>query len=196
MRGVMLETVKTVENDGWNAMMLHLYSHAGTHMDAPIHFKVSEETIDDIPLQRCIGEAWVVDATTVKPKDEIHLNHLGDIINNFKRDESLLIKTGWSNVASDPVRYRNDLPRISEGLAYWCVANQVKMLGVEPPSIADVNNIEELTHIHQILLSGGVKIIEGLCNLDQIDRAKVMLYALPLKVYHGDGAPARVFAFV
>jgi kynurenine formamidase len=35
MRGVTFETVKELEKDGWNARMLHLYSHAGTHMDAP-----------------------------------------------------------------------------------------------------------------------------------------------------------------
>ncbi|MBN2009477.1 cyclase family protein [candidate division KSB1 bacterium] len=194
MRGVAFETAKTVENDGWNASTLHLYSHTGTHMDAPIHFNVSEITVDDIPLEKCIGEAWLVDATTVKSKDEIKLNHLGDIITTFKDDESLLIKTGWSEVASDPVRYRNDLPRVSEELANWCVANHVKMLGVEPPSVADVNNMKELTRIHHILLGGGVTIIEGLCNLDQISQAKVMLFAAPLKVYKGDGAPARVFA--
>ncbi|KAA3658136.1 MAG: cyclase family protein [Calditrichaeota bacterium] len=193
MRGVSFETAKTVEKDGWNARMLHLYSHAGTHMDAPIHFGVSEETIDTIPLEQCIGEAWVIDATMVKPKGLIHVEHLGDVATNFKPGESLLIHTGWSKVASDPDKYRNELPRISEELAQWCVANQVKMMGVEPPSVADVNNIEEVTRIHKILLSGGVVIIEGLCNLDQIDQAKVMLYALPLKVYQGDGAPARVF---
>jgi kynurenine formamidase len=36
MRGVVLENVKTKFIDGWNSKTLHLYSHAGTHMDAPI----------------------------------------------------------------------------------------------------------------------------------------------------------------
>jgi kynurenine formamidase len=196
MRGVTFETAKTMKNDGWYARMLHLYSHAGTHMDAPIHFNVSEETIDNIPLEQCIGDAWLIDATMVKPKGLIHVDHLGEVTTKFRRGESLLINTGWSKVASDPVRYRNELPRISDELAKWCVANHVRMLGVEPPSVADVNNIEELTHIHKTLLSGGVIIIEGLCNLDQIDQTKVMLHALPLKIYQGDGAPARVFAAI
>jgi kynurenine formamidase len=194
MRGVTFETAKTVENDGWNAKTLHLYSHAGTHMDAPIHFDVNEKTIDTIPLEQCIGEAWLIDATLVGPKEFIQIDHLGEVITQFKPGESLLIHTGWSKFASEPDTYRNDLPRISEELARWCVANQVKMLGVEPPSIADVNNIQELTLIHTILLGGGVTIIEGLCNLDLIDGAKIMLFALPLKIETGDGAPARVVA--
>ncbi len=194
MRGVTFETAKTVENDGWNAKTLHLYSHAGTHIDAPIHFDVSEETIDNIPLEQCIGEAWLIDATMVRPKELIQSDHLGEVITKFKRGESLLIHTGWSRFEAAPDKYRNDLPRISEELANWCVDSGVKMLGVEPPSIADVNNIQELTHIHKILLGGGVTIIEGLCNLDSIDQVKVMLYALPLKIEKGDGSPARVIA--
>ena len=68
------------------------------------------------------------------------------------------------------------------------------MLGVEPPSVADVNNLEEVTEIHRILLDGDVIIIEGLTNLRQIRRDQVVLIALPLKVEGGDGAPARVIA--
>jgi kynurenine formamidase len=52
----------------------------------------------------------------------------------------------------------------------------------------------ELTHIHQILLSGGVTIVEGLANLDQLEQERVLFGALPLKLAGGDGAPVRAFA--
>ncbi|MEL6274659.1 MAG: cyclase family protein, partial [Bacteroidota bacterium] len=77
-------------------------------------------------------------------------------------------------------------------LAKWCVQKKVKMLGVEPPSVADVNNLPEVTAIHHILLQGDVLIIEGLMGLQQITKEYVMLLALPLKIAGGDGAPARV----
>jgi kynurenine formamidase len=48
----------------------------------------------------------------------------------------------------------------------WCVERKVKLLGVEPPSVADVNNKEEPTHIHAILGEG--VIVEGLTNPDQV----------------------------
>jgi kynurenine formamidase len=68
------------------------------------------------------------------------------------------------------------------------------MLGVEPPSVADVNNIEELTTIHQTLFKGGVIVVEGLANLTSLSKSKVTFIALPLKVACGDGAPARAVA--
>ena len=76
MRGVDFETKFTVADHGWNARVLHLYSHSGTHMDAPAHFGV-EGTIDLIPLQRCMGPAWVVDLSGVEPRALIYPALLG-----------------------------------------------------------------------------------------------------------------------
>ncbi|HRX80869.1 MAG TPA: cyclase family protein, partial [Pirellulaceae bacterium] len=71
----------------------------------------------------------------------------------------------------------------------------VALIGVEPPSVADVNNIEEVTEIHRILLGGGIVIVEGLVNLDQLP-SKVEFIALPLKIRGGDGCPVRAIAVV
>ena len=68
------------------------------------------------------------------------------------------------------------------------------MLGVEPPSVADVNSLPEVTMIHKILLGGGVTIVEGLTNLDALTSSKVFFVALPLKIDGGDGCPCRAFA--
>jgi kynurenine formamidase len=59
MRGVEFETLHTVSAHGWNSRTLHLYSHSGTHMDAPHHFEAGTGTIDQIPLEDCLMAAWV-----------------------------------------------------------------------------------------------------------------------------------------
>ena len=69
----------------------------------------------------------------------------------------------------------------------------MKLLGVEPPSVADVNNRDEVTRIHQILLGGGVTIVEGLAHLDQVRQERVFFGALPLRLAGGDGSPVRAF---
>jgi kynurenine formamidase len=94
----------------------------------------------------------------------------------------------------NPAIYRDGLPRVSEELARWCVQRQVRMLGVEAPSVADVNNLAEVTLIHQILLGGGVIIVEGLTNLAALQRDRVYFGAVPLKIAGGDGSPCRAFA--
>jgi kynurenine formamidase len=193
MPGVSFDTARTLEKDGWNAKTLHLYSHAGTHMDAPLHFGVNGPTIDQILPESCIGPAWVVNLNGIAPKTQITVAHLGEVADKVQAGDSLLLKTGWSQHSQEK-KYRDELPRISEALAYWCAEKKVKMLGVEPPSVADVNNLEEVTLIHKILLEAGVIIVEGLTNLEQLTQEKVTFMALPLKITGGDGAPARAIA--
>jgi len=193
MSGVSIESAKKIAIDGWNATTLHLYSHSGTHMDAPLHFNVNEQTIDLIPPERLISEAWIINLQNIKPKEEIKISHLKEIASNFTPGESIILHTGWSKKIGTP-DYREALPRISAELANWLGEKKVNILGVEPPSVADVNNIKEVTDIHNILMKNDIIIVEGLCNLDQIKQSKITLVALPLKIEGGDGAPSRVIA--
>jgi len=192
-KGIYIEPAQRLEKDGWNATTMSLYSHCGTHIDAPVHFGVGAQTIDTIPVENLIGPAWVADIRSVEPRALIEPEHLGAIANQFMSGESLLICTGWSAFYGRE-QYRDELPRISAKLARWCVEKKVRMLGVEPPSVADVNNIEELTTIHQILFKGGVIVVEGLANLTSLSKQQVTFIALPLKIANGDGAPARAIA--
>ena len=193
MPGVEIRSAKTLEEDGWNASTLQLYSHAGTHMDAPFHFGVTDQRIDQLPPSRFIGPAWVVKLGEVVPRQWIKVEDLGSVAEKVRAGDSLLLRSGWSQ-RQGTAAYRDELPRISEELARWCVGKKINILGVEPPSVADVNNLEEVTLIHRILLGGDVIIVEGLTNLEEVIADQVTLMALPLKIKSGDGAPARVIA--
>lgn len=194
MRGVDWKQARTIANDGWNARTLHLYSHAGTHMDAQTHFAAGPGTIDVTPLERCMGGAWVVNLDGIADRTSITVEHLGGIAEKFEPGESLLLRTGWSRHVDNPQHYRDNFPRIADDLAHWCVEKKVNILGVEPPSVADVNNPEELTRIHQILLGADVTVVEGLAGLNTLKREKVFFVAAPLKIEGGDGCPCRAFA--
>jgi kynurenine formamidase len=193
MRGVAFEPKFNFHEHGWNARTLLLYSHCGTHIDAPSHSEAGDQTIDEVPLARCMGPAWVVKLDGIAPKTVITVKDLGDLAPRFAPGDSLLLRTGWSAFV-DQAKWRDELPRVSLELARWCVEKRVKMLGVEPPSVADVNNLPEVIEVHQTLLAGGVLVVEGLANLQGITREKVFFAALPLKPLRGDGSPVRAFA--
>lgn len=193
MPGFHAEPAKVIGQDGWNAQNLHIYSHAGTHMDAPLHFGLSG-TIDELLPNQFMGKAWIADLRGIAPSSLIQPEHLAPLLDKIEKGDSLILHTGWSTFLHQPCVYRDQLPRVSNELAGWLVAKGIKMLGVEPPSIADVNNLEEVTSIHTTLLKGDVIIIEGLTNLGAIKSESVWLLAFPLKIKNGDGAPARVIA--
>lgn len=193
MHGVEIEQVTAMERDGWNASTYHLYSHTGTHMDAPVHYEVNGTTIDQIGLERCMGPAWVVDCSDVEPREFITIGHLGVMEERIQPGDIVLIRTGWSRYAGMP-RYRDELPRISHDLAVWFAKRQISLLGIEPPAVADVHDLDEVREIHTILLEAGIIIVEGLANLDKIRRTRVQFMALPLKIKGGDGSPVRALA--
>ncbi|MFH5831349.1 cyclase family protein [Halalkalibaculum sp. DA384] len=193
MDGVSFENTRVLERDGWNARTLHIYGHSGTHMDAPLHFGVNSQTTDDFEPSEFIGHAHILRLPVQEDSYLISVSDLESIKDQISPGDSLLIQTGWSAFVWEE-RYRKGLPRISEQLAHWIVDKGVKMLGVEPPSVADVNNLDEVTRVHQILMEGGVIIIEGLTNIDKIQGETCTLFAFPLKIKDGDGAPARVIA--
>lgn len=137
-----------------------------------------------------MGDAWVVGLDDIQPKALITVADPGPVAGKFSHGDSLLLRTGWSNHADDPQYYRDKFPRVSEELALWCAAKRVKLLGIEPPSVADVNNLDEVTRIHRILLEAKVQIVEGLTNLNQLTERQVWFVAMPLKVAEGEAAPA------
>ena len=193
MPGFEIATAKRLEVEGWNATTLTLYSHCGTHMDAPRHFLPEGNTLDQQSLDVVVGPALVVDLTPVEPTELITIEHLASVANQVQPGVRLLLRTDWYKRFGTP-EYREKLPRISVELANWLADRQVALVGVEPPSVADVNNKQELTEVHQTLFRGQVVIVEGLANLDQIQKPTVQFVALPMKIIGGDGSPVRAIA--
>jgi kynurenine formamidase len=193
MRGVDFEARSSVDDKGWNTQMLHLYSHSGTHLDAPYHFIAGGKTLEQLALDKCIGPALVIDLSRVQPRELITVEHLAAYAQRIGPGSRLLLKTGWSARVDSP-EYRNDLPRISLPLAEWLAGREIALLGVEPPSVADVNSPAELTSVHRALLGAGIVIVEGLANLDALQLEEVTFIALPLKLEGGDGSPVRAIA--
>lgn len=186
---------KNYVEDGWNASTLTFYSHAGTHMDAPVHFEANEATIDQYPVERFFAKrCWIVDVSITGHSQLIGLGNVLPELSEFLSGDSIIIRTGWSEKHGTDA-YRNALPRISKELAEWMVANGVNILGVEPPSVADVNNLKEVDEIHKILLKS-VIIIEGLVNTEKISSKMIELVALPLKIGGGDGCACRVIGVI
>jgi len=193
MRGVDFEVKSTIAGKGWNTTILHLYSHAGTHVDAPRHFIEQGGTLEALALEKCVGAAHVIDLTFVKARDLITVEHLAPYAEKVGPGARLLLKTGWSAHADLP-DYRTHLPRVSLPLAEWLAERRIALLGVEPPSVADVNDKEELISVHQALLGAGIVIVEGLANLEALQQDEVTFIALPLKFEGGDGSPVRAVA--
>lgn len=153
--------------DPYNMSRITLGSHTGTHVDAPLHFVPGRTGIDELPLQRLVGPARVMDLSGLKrPIEPFDLD-------NLPNTGIILLKGSEAHVSIDGARYLTE--------------NDIKTVGTEALSIA-ANGMEN--NVHTILLKAGIAIIEGL-DLSPVDEGDYFLVCLPLKIKGCDGAPAR-----
>ncbi len=194
MRGFDSAPHSYLEVKGYNTTDLSIYSHAGTHMDAPLHFLEGGDTIDKLPPEKCVGEALVIDLSHLPPRSLITAADLGPATEKIGRGSRVLLRTDWdSHVELED--YRTGFQRISIELAEWFVDQGVWLVGVQSPSVASLQDMEELTQVHCILLENEIVIVESLANLHLLP-PEVYFIALPLKIAGCDGSPVRAIAIV
>lgn len=179
-----IEPAGVLERDGYTDHYVSLGTHAGTHIDAPMHMVAKGKSLDQIPIEQFIGRGRYV-------KVDNNAFNL-DVIKQagIQEGDIVLFHTGMSDKYHEPV-YFEDYPAMSEEVAKYLVEAKVKMVGVDTCSVDNQDGFP----IHKILLGSNVLAIENLTNLDQLADKDFTIYALPIKLQL-DGAPARVIAKV
>lgn len=158
---------------------LHLSTHTGTHIDAPVHYLIPGDTIDTIPLSHVMGTCRVLDVT--RAGTSITANHLRGRVDGINR---LLLKTSFSGTD----RFDEDYPSLTADAACFITGCDMKCVGIDSPSI---ESYECDGTVHRELLSRGCIIIE-LLDLSKVEEGDYTLVALPLRLTALDGSPARV----
>ena len=113
------------------------------------------------------------------------------------RDKIVVLYTGWVDQAFGTDRAYVDNPYMAVEVAKYFVEAKVRAIAVDftvdklppgqPPQEGDCP-------IHRIVLPENIPLIENLTNLDKLVGREFELFALPIKIYKGDGAAARAVA--
>ena len=162
--------------------------HTGTHMDAFFHFYHDGATIDQIPLEQCIGPALLLDLSTKQAKEEISADDLAPHREAISHTPKLILNTGWAQNWGK-TRYFTDYPSLTEDAARFLVDRGIELIGIDTPSVDYSPN-----DAHFVLLGNDVLIVENLTNLDQIGQSLFEFAALPLRITGRDGSPVRAIA--
>jgi kynurenine formamidase len=157
-------------------------------MDAPFHFFSDGRTIDEIPLEACIGEAVLVDLRPFDPQTELKKVHVEKFEKAIRQTRRVVLFTGWADEWRRPTYFTHH-PVLSGELADFLVSLNVLLVGVDTPSVD-----KPPFPAHLSLLGRGVLIVENLTNLDKIKSARFHLTVAPLKIVGRDGSPIRAFA--
>jgi arylformamidase len=175
--------------------------HAFTHVDTPLHIELGRESIDQVGLERLCGSAAVIDLRPIAANREIGRELLTERAGHVRAGDILLLKTGWDLARDCTTReYWLEAPYLNREAAAWLADLPVKAVGFDFPQDRVIREIparhpsaEEMP-THDLILRKGILLIEYLCNLHRIRAERVHVYALPLKLFEGEGACARVVA--
>ncbi len=190
-----------------------LAEHGGTHLDAPAHFAQGRQTADEIPLERLMGEAVVVDVSGLcdaQPDYQVTVEVLQTWEQSHGRipeDAILLIRTGYSRRWPDAAGYLGTAERGAEAVpklhfpglhpdaARWIASSRpIKALGIDTASI-DYGQ-STMFETHRVLYERNIFGLENLTNLDRLPARGARVMALPMKIGGGSGAPVRAVAIV
>ena len=160
-------------------------AHAGTHVDAPLHFVAKGASIDQVPLTTLMGRARVIDcspdATAI---DAAELNK-----HNWRGAKRILFRTRNSRSSWLVDRnFHQDFTYIAPEAAQLMADAGIELVGIDYLSAEKFGASEPRTH--QILLGKNIPIVEGL-DLRAVKPGEYDLIVLPLRVVGHEAAPAR-----
>lgn len=185
--GPIFEKANTVEKDGFCEAKITMYSHTGTHIDAPAHMLSDGPYLDDLSIEQYIGKAAILDFSDVKSQF-IDLDSVKVYEDIIKKVDFVIIKTGWSRYWGDE-KYYGLFPSLTEEAAIWLSDFKLKGIGIDAISIDEMSTTT--FSVHKILMAKNIIIIENLTNLDSISSEIFMLSILPMKNKKADGSPVR-----
>lgn len=181
--------------------------HGGTHLDAPIHFAEGRQTVDQVPLERLIAPAVVIDISSHANADRNYRLTADDVMAFEKANGQVepgtivLLRTGWSRHWPEVKAYLGDdtpgdaskltFPSYGAEAARLLVDDRrVAALGVDTASI-DYGRSTDFA-VHRIAAERNVPGLENLTNLDRLPPRGATVIALPIKIEGGSGGPVRV----
>lgn len=186
--------------------------HGGTHVDAPIHFYEKGKTIDQIPLHDWIGPAVRMDVVSKCLGNRDYLLTVDDI-KQWEATYGAIPDGAWvlmytgTDTTSYPDRQKvlgtaktgkDALPELHfpgfspEAAEFLVSERKIRGIGLDTPSI-DYGQSKDF-RVHRICFAAGKLAIENIASLDKLPPTGAILYAVPMLIKDGTGAPARVFA--
>lgn len=196
--GPSLTQATTYEKDGYKETLMHMFSHVGTHMDAPAHLLAGHKTLDEFEPQQFVGKALIVDCRHLGEGDKITMKEVcakGE--ERAKAAEYLIFMTGWDKRWGDE-SYFGEYPIITDEVADFAIETGKKGLGFDVIGLDPISDLNLTLH-KKVFNASDMVIIENLCHLDEVyeqSGCEFTLVAAPIKYKNADGAPIRALAII
>jgi kynurenine formamidase len=196
---------------------VEMTTHAGTHMDAPIHMGPEmkdgskPKTIDEWPLNRCMGPGVVLDIRNIPQAHEVSPSEvrqmLADIDHELTAGDIVLVMTGNDKYWGTP-EYLDRGGHLGAGALRWILEQGVAVVGTDSWSFdrpysqwsadyhAHGRDPKYLWPCHLLGMEIEYAHIEKMANLDQLPPHGFTVIAFPVKISGGTAGFCRAVALV
>lgn len=180
------EVPGTIRPEGeWYVMSdVELMDHVGTHIEAPLHCLKDGMDLSQIPLEKLIGDAVILDLRDAYSDSGVtpeQVKKAVDDAGGIKKNDIVLCMMGETDYFS------------TEAIR-WLVDAGMKLMGVDSAGVEIPHSVSHANENHLALFRADIPLIERLANLDRLSKSRVKVYALPIPVSGLDAFPLRVIA--
>ena len=206
--GIEMEKKFDIKKDGFNLYWWRIIEHAGTHLDAPIHFSEAGATAEKIAAETLVVPLAVVDVAAKAAQNPDYLLSREDLAGWEKKHRRLpdnccvAMLSGWAQHVSDPAKYTGKdasgvfhFPGVAPETADWLMKER-KVLGLAVDTLSLDNGPSKDFKVHYAWLPSGRWGLENVANLDKVPAAGATLVVGLAKVKDATGGPARLIALV
>ena len=181
------------------AVFLSMSDHAGTHVDAPVHFdpRPGALSVEQMPLENFYTSAFCIDLSHVALKTAATLEEVQAAVaasgETIRKGDTVLVWMATNERLLGKLGYLHDFPGLSLPAIHWLAAQGIGMFGVEAISPAPEGEPNFLAHMACAEL--GITHMECLANLAAlIGRGRFTFIGFPLKIRGGSASPIRAVA--
>lgn len=181
------------------AMSIAMSDHAGTHVDAPVHFdpRPGAASIDEMPLERFFTEAICLDLSHVPLKHAVTVPEIEAALaasgQEIREGDTVLIWLATNERLLGKPGYLHDFPGLSIETIHWLADRGIGMFGVEAISPAPEGELN--FRAHRACAERGITHMECLANLDKlVGKGRFRFIGFPLRIRGGTASPIRAVA--
>lgn len=206
--GIAIEKRYTLKKDGANVNWWHVVEHAGTHIDAPLHYSDAGASAAAIPAEQLVVPLAVVDVSAKAARNADYAltrQDLADWENKHGRlpdNCCVAMHSGWAQHVTNAAKFIGKdaagvmhFPGIHPAAAEWLLKER-RAAGLAVDTLSLDHGPSRDFKTHALWLPSGRWGIENIANLDKVPASGATLVAGLPKVKDATGGPARIFALV
>lgn len=204
------------DGEGWGQETLHMNSHIGTHVDAPLHYGSTCEgkparTIEGIGLSELYCDGLVLDLRELaRPNEGISVEMLKTALAKnggaVTPGCAIMLRTGMEQYGIDDLRWYG-YPGMTRDSTLFLAGLGAKVLGTDAAgwdrpfyvmrrAFRETRDPKQIWDAHFAGRDREVFIVQQLDNLKSLPPHGFKVGFFPIKLAHCSAAPARVVAFV